>query len=46
MVTHDPVIASYCNRVIWLKDGMIANEIRGNDKDKLYGEIIEKMKEI
>lgn len=46
MVTHDPVIASYCNRVIWLKDGLIAHEIRGNNKDKLYGEIIEKMKEL
>ena len=46
MVTHDPVIASYCNRVIWLKDGLIAHEIRENNKEKLYGEIIEKMKEI
>lgn len=44
MVTHDPLIASYCNRVIWLKDGLLAHEIRGNNKEILYGEIIEKMK--
>lgn len=46
MVTHDPLIASHCNRVIWLQDGLIAHEIRGNNKEKLYGEIIEKMKQI
>ena len=44
IVTHDPLIASYCNRVIWLKDGLLAHEIRGNNKEILYGEIIEKMK--
>lgn len=46
MVTHDPLIASYCNRVIWLKDGLLIHEIRESNKEKLYGEIIEKMKEI
>ena len=44
IVMHDPLIASYCNRVIWLKDGLLAHEIRGNNKEILYGEIIEKMK--
>lgn len=44
IVTHDPLIASYCNRVIWLKDGSLAYEIRENNKEKLYIEIIEKMK--
>ena len=46
MVTHDPLIASYCSRVIWLKDGLLVHEIRESNKEKLYGEIIEKMKEV
>lgn len=46
MVTHDPLIASYCNRVIWLKDGLIVHEIRESNKEKLYNKIIEKMKEV
>lgn len=46
MVTHDPFIASYCNRVIWLKDGIIAEEIVENDREKLYMDIIEKMKKL
>ena len=46
IVTHDPLIASYCSRVIWLKDGLLVHEIRESNKEKLYGEIIEKMKEV
>lgn len=46
MVTHDPLIASYCSRVIWLKDGLLVHEIKESNKEKLYGEIIEKMKEV
>lgn len=46
MVTHDPLIASYCNRVIWIEDGLLAHEIRENDSEKLYMEIIEKMKKL
>lgn len=46
MVTHDPLIASYCNRVIWLEDGLLAHEIRENDSEKLYMDIIEKMKQL
>ncbi|MCL6602849.1 MAG: ABC transporter ATP-binding protein [Paenibacillus sp.] len=31
MVTHDPVASSYCNRVVFLKDGMLYSELyRGN----------------
>lgn len=44
MVTHDPLIASYCNRVIWLEDGLIGAEIRENNREKLYLKIIDKMK--
>ena len=46
MVTHDPLIDSHCSRVIWLKDGLLVHEIRESKKEKLYGEIIEKMKEV
>lgn len=46
MVTHDPLIASYCNRVIWLEDGLLAHEIRENNSEKLYIDIIEKMKNL
>ena len=27
MVTHDPFAASYCNRVIFIKDGELYNEL-------------------
>lgn len=46
IVTHDPLIASYCNRVIWLSDGLISNEIREINREKLYIEIIENMKKL
>ncbi len=33
MVTHDPVAASYCRRVIFIKDGELFNEIyRGENR--------------
>jgi putative ABC transport system ATP-binding protein len=43
MVTHDSFTASYCQRVLFLKDGKIFNEIdRGSDSRKqLFGRIIE-----
>ena len=42
MVTHDPVAASYSNRVVMLKDGRIFTEIfQGEDnKQTFYNEII------
>nr|EJQ73930.1 hypothetical protein IGC_05027 [Bacillus cereus HuA4-10] len=27
LVTHDPIAASYCDRVIFIKDGQLFNEI-------------------
>ena len=37
MVTHDAFTASYCSRVIFIKDGKIFNEIRrGNDTRKQF----------
>jgi len=42
MVTHDPLSASYCHRVIFIKDGRFFNEIhRGNSRQKFYQKIID-----
>lgn len=43
MVTHDAFTASYCKRIIFIKDGKIFNElIRGNDTRKqFFNKIIE-----
>lgn len=37
MVTHDAFTASYCNRILFIKDGKIFNElIKGNDTRKEF----------
>ena len=42
MVTHDPVAASYCNRILFIKDGEIYNEIyKGDNRVKFYQEIMD-----
>jgi putative ABC transport system ATP-binding protein len=42
MVTHDPKSASYCRRVIFIKDGQFFNEIhRGDSRQKFYQQIID-----
>ena len=47
MVTHDPKMASYCSRLILLKDGMILEDMRnGVDQEAFYQEILGKMKEL
>lgn len=47
IVTHDPSVASCCKRVIFLKDGRIAADIRRNcDYDTFFDRIIEKQKSI
>jgi putative ABC transport system ATP-binding protein len=33
MVTHDPSIAAYANRIVFLKDGIIVDETRLESKD-------------
>jgi putative ABC transport system ATP-binding protein len=33
MVTHDPVAASYCDRVVFLADGRVVDEMRGPTRD-------------
>ncbi|MCR1782908.1 ABC transporter ATP-binding protein [Nocardioides carbamazepini] len=35
MVTHDPVAASYCDRVVFLADGRIVDEIRTPDREQI-----------
>lgn len=41
LVTHDPVAASYCNRVIFIKDGQLFNEIHyGDSRSAFYQKII------
>lgn len=43
MVTHDAFTASYCNRILFIKDGKIFNElVRGGEKRKdFFDHIIE-----
>ncbi|EPY2305959.1 ABC transporter ATP-binding protein [Clostridium sporogenes] len=42
MVTHDPLAASYCNRILFIKDGSIYNEIyKGDSRQQFYQEIID-----
>lgn len=47
MVTHDPEMASYCSRLILLKDGVILEDLkRKGTNEEFYTEIIGKMKEL
>ncbi|MET3291260.1 ABC transporter ATP-binding protein [Brevibacillus fluminis] len=42
MVTHDPLAASYCDRVIFIKDGKLYNEIhRGENRQAFFQNIID-----
>ena len=43
MVTHDTMSASYCKRILFIKDGRIFQELRKGDKDRktFYKEILE-----
>ncbi|MCP8375273.1 ABC transporter ATP-binding protein, partial [Clostridioides difficile] len=37
MVTHDPLAASYCSRILFIKDGSIYNEIyKGSSREQFY----------
>jgi len=35
MVTHDPVAASYCDRVVFLADGRVVDELRDPDRETI-----------
>jgi putative ABC transport system ATP-binding protein len=41
LVTHDPLAASYCRRVVFIKDGQFYNEIyRGENRQTFFQQII------
>ena len=47
VVTHDPKMASYCSRLILLKDGIILEDMKnGGNQEEFYQEILGKMKEL
>ena len=47
MVTHDPRMASHCDRIILLKDGRVSGQMeKQSDTEEFYKEIIEKMIEL
>ena len=39
MVTHDPVAASYTDRVLFLADGVIVDELRTPDRDQILAKM-------
>ncbi|KMN46711.1 ABC transporter ATP-binding protein [Bacillus sp. LK2] len=42
LVTHDPMAASYCDRVIFIKDGELYNEIYcGDNREMFYQKIMD-----
>ena len=43
MVTHDPFSASYCKKILFLKDGKIFNKIEKGDQPRkdFYNEILD-----
>lgn len=47
MVTHDPQVASHCKRIIFLKDGIILEDLRRTGTtEEFYYEILARMKEL
>ena len=47
MVTHDPLMASYCSRVVLLKDGLILkNLVNSGNRDEFYQTVLSNMAEL
>lgn len=47
MVTHDPKMASNCKRIIFLRDGLILEDVaREGSQEEFYEQILEKMKDL
>lgn len=47
MVTHDPQVASCCGRILFLKDGVILDDLRRKGtKEEFYQEILSRMKDL
>lgn len=41
MVTHDPSAASYCERILFIKDGKLFNELhRGDNRQRFFQDIL------
>lgn len=45
MVTHDPIVASYCSRVLFIKDGLLYKDIKNNSskQNEFHQKIVEIM---
>ncbi|GEP24203.1 ABC transporter ATP-binding protein [Lentilactobacillus diolivorans] len=45
LVTHDPFSASFCKRILFIKDGKIGDELKatGKTRNEFYQEILEKL---
>lgn len=45
LVTHDPFSASFCQRILFIKDGLIGSEIRRGDQDRssFYQQILNEL---
>lgn len=42
LVTHDPLAANYCNRVVFIRDGKLYSEIhRGDNRQAFFQKIID-----
>lgn len=42
IVTHDPFTASYCQRIVFIKDGAIFSEIRrGSNRQAFFQQILD-----
>lgn len=47
MVTHDPQVASHCSRILFLKDGVILEDLRRKETiDEFYYKVLERMKKL
>lgn len=45
MVTHDPFAASYCQRIIFIKDGNLFTElVRGGDRKEFFQKVLDVLK--
>lgn len=47
MVTHDPLAASYCRRIVFIKDGALIGEIQnGGNQNQFYDQIMNELARI
>jgi putative ABC transport system ATP-binding protein len=47
MVTHDPFAASYCEKIIFIKDGELVQQIQNNGtRSEFYDQILINLREL